>query len=112
VPVFLGSSFAFIGGIQIVMQNDPARIPLVQGGIICAGAVYMLLSVIVYFVGVDRVRSFFPPIVTGPVIVVIGLTLSPTAISMASSNWGIALITLLVVIVSNLCQGFFKLSRS
>lgn len=116
VPVFLGSSFAFIAGIQaIVMPNgdgvvDKSRIPAAQGGIIAAGLVYCLIALIVYFVGVERIKKVFPPIVTGPVIIIIGLTLSPTAINMASSNWGVALITLAIVIgISVFAKGFFKL---
>ena len=132
VPVFLGSSFAYIPAVQAVCVNgnpellekletqgisaviaDPLyyeRLPYALGGICCAGVVYVILSFVVRLVGADRVRSFFPPVVTGPVIVVIGLTLAPTGISMASSNWGIALIVLVaIILVSVFCKGFFKL---
>ncbi|MCI8501203.1 MAG: uracil permease, partial [Oscillospiraceae bacterium] len=132
VPVFLGSSFAYIPAIQAVCINgnpqlldkleaeglsaviaDPLyyeRLPYALGGIVCAGIVYVLLSLIVRLVGPDRVRSFFPAVVTGPVIVVIGMTLAPTGISMASSNWAIALLVLVaIIIVSVFCKGFFKL---
>ncbi len=81
VPVFLGSSFAFIGAIALVLQNE--GIAAVKGGVICAGFVYVLMSFVIQIFGVDRVKSFFPPIVTGPIIVVIGLRLSPTALEMA-----------------------------
>ncbi|MBC8569681.1 uracil-xanthine permease family protein [Zongyangia hominis] len=110
VPVFLGSSFAYIAALQIIIGNDPANIPKAQGGIIIAGCIYVLLSLIVSLAGVERVRKLFPPIVTGPVIVVIGLTLSPTAMTNASGNWLIALITLAVVIIINVfAKGYFKL---
>lgn len=80
VPVFLGSSFAFIGAITLVLQNE--GIASVKGGVISAGLVYVLMSYVIKYFGVEKVRSFFPPIVTGPVIVVIGLRLSPVALSM------------------------------
>ncbi|WHH59541.1 uracil-xanthine permease family protein [Petroclostridium sp. X23] len=111
VPVFLGSSFAFIPVIQaVIIDKNPQYIPLAQGGIIAAGFVYILLSALVALVGVDKIRSFFPPIVTGPIIMVIGLTLSPTAVSMASGNWYVAIFVLVVVIaVTVFDKGFFKL---
>ncbi|TCL45389.1 MULTISPECIES: uracil-xanthine permease family protein [Oscillospiraceae] len=110
VPVFVGSSFAFIAGVQIVMQGDPARIPIVQGGIICAGLVYVVLSILVRLLGPDRILKLFPPVVTGPVIVVIGLTLAPNALGNASQNWIVAIITLAtVIVVSIFAKGYFKL---
>ncbi len=108
VPVFLGSSFAFIGAIKIVV--DTYGVSAAQGGIIAAGLVYILLALVVLFVGIERVKSFFPPIVTGPIIMVIGLTLSPVAVSMSSGNWWVAIFVLLVVIgVTIFDKGFFKL---
>lgn len=80
VPVFLGSSFAFIGAISLVLKQE--GIGAVKGGIIAAGFVYVLMSLIVLKFGVDSVKSFFPPIVTGPIIMVIGLRLSPVALGM------------------------------
>ncbi|WP_286174961.1 uracil-xanthine permease family protein [Harryflintia acetispora] len=100
VPVFVGSSFAFIAGVQIVMQ----------GGIICAGLVYVVLSILVRLLGPDRILKLFPPVVTGPVIVVIGLTLAPNALGNASQNWIVAIITLAtVIVVSIFAKGYFKL---
>jgi uracil permease len=108
VPVFLGSSFAFIGAIQLVVKNY--GIPAAQGGIMAAGLVYVILSGLVALIGVEKIRSFFPPVVTGPIIMVIGLTLSPVAVDMASGNWYIAVFVLLVVIVVTVFdKGFFKL---
>lgn len=116
VPVFVGSSFAYIAAFQAIIKPDPNKpanveaIRQVQGAVIIAGAVYLLIALIVRLVGIDRIKKIFPPVVTGPVIVVIGLTLSPTAINMASSNWIVAIITLaVVIIISVFAKGFFKL---
>ncbi|MBP2018085.1 uracil permease [Symbiobacterium terraclitae] len=108
VPVFLGSSFAFIAAIQVVGKNE--GLEYATGGIIAAGLLYLVLAGLVYLFGVDRVRSFFPPIVAGPMIMVIGLTLSPVAVSMASAHWSVAVITLLAVLLTAIyAKGFFKL---
>lgn len=122
VPVFLGSSFAFIAPISMIV-NDMG-IPYAQGGIMAAGLVYLLFALIAYAVGVDRIKKIFPPVVTGPVIVVIGIGLSGTAINDALNNidvsagmtgdaWlclAIAAFTLAVVIICMIfAKGFFKL---
>lgn len=108
VPVFLGSSFAYIASISYVVSEK--GVAYAQGGIIVSGFVYLLMAALVYFAGVERVRKLFPPVVTGPVIVVIGMTLAPTGISMASQNWWIALIVLVTVVaVSVFAKNFFKL---
>ena len=108
VPVFLGSSFAFVTATQMVVST--MGIPYTQGGIIFAGLVYVALSLLVAAVGSEKVRQFFPPVVTGPVIVVIGVSLSPNGISDASTNWPIAIFVLAVVIgISVFAKGFFKL---
>lgn len=123
VPVFLGSSFAFIGAITAAVATK--GIPYAQGGIIAAGVVYLIFALIVYFIGPDRVKRIFPPVVTGPVIVVIGINLAGTAmsdalggISLAEAgltsaallNLGIAAFTLAVVIICTMfAKGFFKL---
>ncbi len=122
VPVFLGSSFAFIAPISMIV-NDMG-IPYAQGGIMAAGLVYLLFALIAYVVGVDRIKKIFPPVVTGPVIVVIGIGLSGTAINDALNNidvsagmtgdaWlclAIAAFTLAVVIACMIfAKGFFKL---
>lgn len=111
VPVFLGSSFAFIPVLQtVIVDKDPAYIPIAQGGIIAAGVVYIILSILVSLVGADKIKSFLPPIVTGPIIIIIGLTLSPVAVGMASANWLVAVFVLLVVIIVTIFdRGFFKL---
>lgn len=120
VPVFLGSSFAFIPGISAVVATQ--GIQQAQGGIFVAGLIYILFSIIVYFVGVDRIRRMFPPVVTGPVIVVIGLGLSYDAINKTGIlnaaqpltaggiDWMIALFVLMVVVGTSIfAKGFFKL---
>ncbi len=116
VPVFLGSSFAFIGAIGATLGGE--GLSAVKGGVISAGIVYMLLAVLIYYVGVDAVKSFFPPIITGPIIMVIGLRLSPVAIDMAFYNNGAfsgqsaiiaSIVIVTMVFVSIFFKGFFKL---
>ncbi|WP_069650200.1 uracil-xanthine permease family protein [Caloranaerobacter ferrireducens] len=108
VPVFLGSSFAFIPVINAV-ANQYGDVRYAQGGIIAAGALYLILSILIYVYGVDKIKSFFPPVVTGPMIIVIGLILSPVAIQMASKNWLVASVVVFTVIgVSIFSKGFFK----
>jgi len=117
VPAFLGSSFAFIAAIQTVVQNQ--GIPYAGGGIIVAGLLYLVLAGLVLIFGVERIRSFFPPLVTGPMIMVIGLTLSPTIISSnivgadigtIGQRWVVVLaVVATMVIVSIFVKGFFKL---
>jgi len=120
VPVFLGSSFAFIAGLTAVIGNDPDNIPKAMGGIIAAGCMYLLFSLIVKIFGVEKVKSFFPPIVTGPIIMVIGLSLAPGVVTnnilsekVGGELWqrllvaGIVVMTMLLVGV--FAKGFFKL---
>jgi len=116
VPVFLGSSFAFIGGVAAVtgIGTDAGvtkeGIALAGGGIMCAGALYLILALLAKLVGVERIKSFFPPIVTGPIIMVIGLSLTPVAIGGASGNWWVAAFVVLVILIVMLfTKGFFKL---
>lgn len=118
VPVFLGSSFAFIAGIGSAVALK--GIPYAQGGIIAAGAIYLILAIIVYFVGVDRIKKLFPPVVTGPVIVVIGLSLASVGVADASGansgdptgiSWLIAFFVIAIVVLCNTIKynGFWKL---
>ncbi|HCJ57099.1 uracil-xanthine permease family protein [Lutispora sp.] len=108
VPVFLGSSFAYIAPIILVSQQY-GGIAYATGGLVIAGLMYLLLAVAVYFVGPKLIYSFFPPIVTGPIIMVIGLNLAPTAVNMAKDNWLLAGICLATVIaVSLFAKGFLK----
>ena len=119
VPAFLGSSFAFLGGFQAVSQLKTGifadmtmgeKLPYACGGIVVAGLLYLVLALIVKLVGVKRVMKFLPPVVTGPIIICIGLGLAPSAVSNASTNWLIAIIALAVVIIFNIWgKGMFKI---
>ncbi|MBR4220061.1 MAG: uracil-xanthine permease [Victivallales bacterium] len=124
VPVFLGSSFAFIPVLCSIIQKQPENIPYAQCGIIAAGAVYLILSLIVKLVGTKTIKYLFPPCVTGPVIIIIGLSLTPIAIkdafgfdndvytftSQAVINGLVALFTFVVMAIGmNLEKGIFKL---
>ncbi|MEE1351108.1 MAG: uracil-xanthine permease family protein [Clostridia bacterium] len=107
VPVFLGSSFAFLGGyfaIAELCQNSGIdNFSAYAGvGVACAGLVYVVIAILFKVFGAGRVMKFFPPVVTGPIIIAIGLTLSSSAISNCSSNWIIALVAIAVVIICNI----------
>jgi len=108
VPIFLGSSFAFIAALQLVIKEH--GLPAAQGGIIAAGLLYLLVAALVYFAGPGILHRLFPPVVIGPVIAIIGLSLAPVAIKMAGGNWGLAIFTLLVVVaVAIYTKGFFQM---
>jgi len=108
VPIFLGSSFAFIAPIGIVSGLYGMEYAL--GGIVASGAVYCIMAALVYFLGPKRIMSLFPPVVTGPIIMIIGLMLAPIAIGSAESNWLLAGISFLVVAgVSVFAKGFIKM---
>ena len=115
VPAFLGSSFAFIGGYAAVCALfDNAEgmnwIPYAGVGVMCAGLLYMVLSALFKAFGTSRVMRFFPPIVTGPVIICIGLTLANSAITNCSNNWWIALLAIAIVVVCNIWgKGMIKI---
>jgi len=94
VPVFLGSSFAFIPLIISVKKMYGGDLAYAQGGIMVAGLVYVIVSFFVGKIGVDRIKKLLPPQVVGPMIMVIGLNLIPTAYDMAKANFVVALITL------------------
>lgn len=108
VPAFLGSSFAFIAPILTVTEVT-GDIAYAQGGLVVAGMVYLVIALLVTIFGVEKVIKVFPPVVTGPIIIVIGLKLAPTAIDMASSNWMLAISAFLIVtIISIFAKGFLK----
>jgi uracil permease len=119
VPVFLGSSFAFIGAILAVGGKSPEKLPYACGGLVFAGLIYVALSMVVRLVGTDLIRRIFPPVVTGPVIMVIGLNLAPVAVGMASGTadgtpattaWPLALIAMLaIVVIACFARGFARL---
>ena len=115
VPAFLGSSFAFIGGYAAVCALfDNAEgmnwIPYAGVGVICAGLLYVILSALFKAFGTARVMRFFPPIVTGPVIICIGLSLANSAINNCQANWWIALLAITIVVVCNIWgKGMIKI---
>jgi len=141
VPVFLGSSFAFLGAIILVLNpvspgaerltvtalrspenwdNFLGNLALLKGGIIAAGLVYVIIAIIIYFVGVEKVQKLFSPIVTGSIIMVIGLRLSPIAISNAfyvengtvfsvTSLIIASIVVLTMILIAIFTKGFFKL---
>ena len=80
VPIFLGSSFAFLAAFSSVSHGDPELLPYATGGIVCAGIVYVVLAIFIYFFGANKVMKLFPPVVTGPIIVLIGINLSSSAL--------------------------------
>ena len=109
VPAFLGSSFAFLGGYASVVEmgaahglDKAASLPYACIGVFCAGLVYFVLAALFAAFGAKRVMKYFPPIVTGPIIIAIGLTLSGSAINNCSSNWWIALAAIIAIVVSNI----------
>lgn len=119
VPAFLGSSFAFLGGYAAIAPmtdaagspvNNTKLLPYACFGVACAGLVYLLLSLLIKLFGTGKVMRFFPPIVTGPIIIAIGLTLSQSAIDNCSSDWLIAIVAIALVIVCNIWgKGMIKI---
>lgn len=111
VPVFLGSSFAFITPIiSVAALAGTDGLAYARGGLVVAGLIYAIVAVLIYIFGVEKVVEFFPPIVTGPIIVVIGTSLAPTAIGMASENWILAIIAFAVVLIVNMfAKGFIQI---
>lgn len=112
VPAYLGSSFAFIAPISLVVEQH-GGIPAAQGGIIMAGIIYLIVAFIIYKVGPGLIKKVFPPIVTGPVIMIIGLTLAPVAIDSSTGsvqNVVVAIAALLgAVIAAIFAKGFLKI---
>lgn len=119
VPAFLGSSFAFLGGFNTVSKLDTGifkdmsmgeKLPYACGGIVVAGALYLILALVVKLVGIKRVMRFLPPVVTGPIIICIGLSLAPSAVNNAKTNWLLAIIAFAVIVIFNIWgKGMFKI---
>ena len=119
VPAFLGSSFAFLGGFHTVANLDTGifkdmsmgeKLPYACGGIVVAGALYLVLALVVKLVGIKRVMRFLPPVVTGPIIICIGLSLAPSAVNNAKTNWLLAIIAFAVIVIFNIWgKGMFKI---
>ena len=103
VPAFLGSSFAFLAGYFAIAPNgEPELLPYACFAVAVSGILYVILASLFKLFGSKRVMRFFPPVVTGPIIICIGLILASSAIANCSQNWGIALVAILVVIATNI----------
>ena len=107
VPAFLGSSFAFLGGYAAIapMGQDGANLemlPYACLGVVFAGLLYLVLALIIKLVGVAKVMKLFPPVVTGPIIIAIGLCLAPSALNNCATCWPLAIVALVIVIAFNI----------
>ena len=109
VPAFLGSSFAYLGGFSTVATMpayeglDPeTKLAYALGGIVIAGLLYLVLALLFKVLGAKKVMRYFPPIVTGPMIIMIGLNLSGSAINNASTCWWLALVAMVIIVVANI----------
>ena len=103
VPAFLGSSFAYLAGYAAIAPNgEAALLPYACVGVACSAILYIVLAALVKSFGTDKVMSFFPPVVTGPIIICIGMTLANSAINNCTGNWAIALIAIITVVVFNI----------
>jgi uracil permease len=119
VPAFLGSSFAYLGGFQTVaalsagkyaQMSPDEKLAYALGGVVIAGLLYLVLALLFKVLGTKRVIKYFPPIVTGPMIIMIGLNLAGSAITNASTNWWLAICAIVVVIVANIWgKGMIKI---
>ena len=117
VPAFLGSSFAFLGGYATVVamgtemgMTQSEALPYACVGVVAAGLLYFVLAAAFKLFGVHRVMKLFPPVVTGPIIISIGLILAGTAVKSILTNWWVALIAILVVIICNIWgKGMIKI---
>ena len=120
VPAFLGSSFAFLGGYAAISTFadteggeeviHPELLPYACFGVACAGLLYLVLALLIKIFGQKKVMRFFPPIVTGPIIIAIGLTLSSSAIDNCKNDWLVAVIAIFVVVLCNIYgKGMIKI---
>lgn len=117
VPAFLGSSFAFIGGYLSVKQmgvdmgmTDALALDYACVGVFCAGLCYFVMAGFIKAFGVEKVLRYFPPVVTGPMVIAIGLTLSGSAITNCTSNWFLAIVAIVVVILASIWgKGILKI---
>ena len=117
VPAFLGSSFAYLGGFSTVASlpayegMDPElKLAYALGGIVIAGLLYLILALLFKLLGAKKVMRYFPPIVTGPMIIMIGLNLAGTAITNAQTCWWLALVAMAIIVVANIWgKGMIKI---
>ena len=111
VPAFLGSSFAFLAGYAAIAPNgEAALLPYACVGVACSALLYLLLAALVKGFGTEKVMSFFPPVVTGPIIICIGMTLANSAINNCTGNWAVALLAIVTVVLFNIWgKGMFRI---
>ena len=116
VPAFLGSSFAFLGGYAAIAplledgSSNVEMLPYACFGVACAGVLYLVMAGLIKMFSAKKIMKYFPPIVTGPIIIAIGLTLSQSAIDSCSTNWVIALAAIVVVVLCNIFgKGMIKI---
>ena len=116
VPAFLGSSFAFLGGYAAVAplledgSSNVEMLPYACFGVACAGLLYIVMAALIKMFSAKKIMKYFPPIVTGPIIIAIGLTLSQSAIDSCSKNWLVALVAIVVVVICNIFgKGMIKI---
>ena len=119
IPAFLGSSFAYLGGFNAIAQLNTGKfadmtgaekLPYAMGGIVVAGLLYVILAALIKLVGVKKVMRFLPPVVTGPIIILIGLNLAPSAVSNASTCWWLAFVAMAIIIAANIWgKGMIKI---
>jgi uracil permease len=108
VPAYLGSSFSFIA--PIILAGELYGLDYARGGIVVAGLLYLVIAGFVTMFGPEKILRFFPPVVTGPIIIVISMKLAPVAINMASENWLLSMTTLIVIVgVTTYAKGFLKI---
>ena len=111
VPAFLGSSFAFLAGYAaIAPHGEAALLPYACVGVACSALLYLVLAALVKSFGTQKVMSFFPPVVTGPIIICIGMTLANSAINNCTGNWAVALLAIITVVIFNIWgKGMLKI---
>ena len=113
VPAFLGSSFAYLGGFSIVAPMladadgnltvvNTKMLPYACAGVALSGILYLLVSLLISTFGIRRIMRFFPPVVTGPIVICIGLILASSAIANCETNWPIALVAIIIIVISNI----------
>ena len=109
VPAFLGSSFAFLGGYFAVIAMGAEKgldvkqsLPYACLGVACAGVLYIVLSLLIKLAGINKVMKLFPPVVTGPIIIAIGLGLAGSAVTNCQTNWIIAIVALVLIVLFNI----------
>ena len=116
VPAFLGSSFAFLGGYATIAPlaadgtANKEMLPYACLGVACSGLLYLVLALLIKVIGIHKIMKLFPPVVTGPIIIAIGLGLAPSAINNCKTNWVLAIIALGLVIIFNIFgKGMIKI---